>query len=364
MTTTDDQLNNQEKELLESISTSKIVLPILIGLAVVAYLIYRQFDFKAFQEIDWGLHTVFWISMSILCYVVRHFFYAWRMRIMSDKEFGWLKCMELIVMWEFASAVSPTSIGGSAVSLFLLAQEKIKAARAVSIVVYSMVLDTIYFVVSLPLLFFVFGPMVLKPGAVDFSDLGGLGSLFLGFVLFMVIYGAIFFYGLFIEPIHLQRFLYWIASRKLLRRFKGGLEKIADDIVETSLDMSTKNMSFHFQAMLSTTGAWVFRFIALNCIILALITTIPTDFWNQVLIFGRGEMMHSMTQFSPTPGGSGVIEGFFGNFFSDFIPVGLAVFVALIWRLITYYPYLILGAFVIPNWIKNLVNRRRSKNKM
>ena len=42
---------------------------------------------------------------------------------MTDNEFSWPKSMELIVLWEFASAVSPTSIGGSGVALFLLAQE-------------------------------------------------------------------------------------------------------------------------------------------------------------------------------------------------------------------------------------------------
>lgn len=63
---------------------------------------------------------------------------------MTSKVFSWIKSMELIVIWEFASSVSPTHIGGSAVALFLLAQEKISGAKTVSVVLYSMVIDTIF----------------------------------------------------------------------------------------------------------------------------------------------------------------------------------------------------------------------------
>ena len=71
--------------------------------------------------------------------------------------------------------------------------------------------------------------------------------------------------------------------------------------------------------------------------------------------------MYAVTAFSPTPGGSGIAEIVFGGFYSDFISKGLSTLAAIFWRLITYYPYLIIGVIIIPNWIRKVINRRRHK---
>ena len=69
--------------------------------------------------------------------------------------------------------------------------------------------------------------------------------------------------------------------------------------------------------------------------------------------------MHVTTAFSPTPGGAGVAEYLFGGYFIDYVSEGIASLVALIWRIITYYTYLIGGAIIIPIWIREVMNRRR-----
>lgn len=67
-----------------------------------------------------------------------------------------------------------------------------------------------------------------------------------------------------------------------------------------------------------------------------------------------------MQLIAPTPGGSGFAEYIFTRYLGDFIPVSdtavaasIAIALALIWRLISYYPYLILGVFVVPKWLKD-----------
>jgi uncharacterized membrane protein YbhN (UPF0104 family) len=58
---------------------------------------------------------------------------------------------------------------------------------------------------------------------------------------------------------------------------------------------------------------------------------------------------------SPTPGGSGVAEFIFSDFLGDLIPnIVWAVPLALLWRLLTYYPYLFIGAFLIPRGVKRV----------
>jgi len=73
--------------------------------------------------------------------------------------------------------------------------------------------------------------------------------------------------------------------------------------------------------------------------------------------------MFAVTIFSPTPGGSGVLEAVFGDFLSDFVPSGVATILAFIWRLITYYLYLFIGVIVIPNWIRKILNRRKKERQ-
>lgn len=334
----------------------------LIGLGVVGYLMYSQLDLEELDKINWNFHIFFWILMAVLMYVARHIFYSWRLRIMTDQEFSWPKSMQLIVLWEFASSVSPTSIGGAGVALFLLAQEKLSTAKTVSVVLYSMVIDTIFFVISLPLLYLILGPIMIRPGMSSLSDLDGFGFTFFGVLLFMTAYGAVFFYGLFINPKTIKRLLLFISRWRILKRFKSDLRNTAMDVVSTSEEMQTKDWKFHVRAFIATLGAWVTRFFAINCIIIAFVQDTPMDFYNQLLILARGETMHVTTAFTPTPGGAGVAEYLFGGYFIDFIVEGISSLIALIWRVITYYSYLIGGAIIIPIWIREVMIRRKNKS--
>jgi uncharacterized protein (TIRG00374 family) len=61
---------------------------------------------------------------------------------------------------------------------------------------------------------------------------------------------------------------------------------------------------------------------------------------------------------SPTPGGSGVAEWAFGELLADFsTQVVLLGSMAILWRMISYYPYLIIGSIVLPRWLKRSSNK-------
>ena len=61
---------------------------------------------------------------------------------------------------------------------------------------------------------------------------------------------------------------------------------------------------------------------------------------------------------SPTPGGSGFAEYAFHGFLGYLIPAGTGIAMAFIWRLISYYSYLIIGVFILPKWIKKHITKR------
>ena len=359
--------NRRLDKAIGAIKINRIILPIILGLGVVFYLLYAQFDADEFKKIDWNLWTFSWIGLGILFYVIRHLSYSFRLKVLSDGAFSWRKCIELIFIWEFASAVSPTNLGGSAVALVLLAQERIKAAKTVAIVLYSVVLDTSFFIITLPLLYLIMGPSVIRPGLESLNDIDGYGITFLIVFGFMFIYGFVFFYGLFVRPKAISRFLRFLASLRPLKRFRKSLLQTAQDVIITSKELKKKNYIYHLKALISTYIAWFFKFGLIICLVYGVIKGLEISLENTMFLYGRYETMFAITAFSPTPGGSGVAEFLFGGFYSDYVPASLAIVIALMWRLIAYYSYLFMGVIIVPNWIRTVLKKRKlareEKNK-
>jgi uncharacterized protein (TIRG00374 family) len=357
------EFTKEQREVLHSIRVSRVILPILIGVGVVGYLLYKQYNPEEFAKIQWTARTAFWLSMATLLLVIRHIAYAMRLRILSNREFGWRKCLELIFIWEFSSAVSPTSVGGSAVALFVLAQEKLSTAKTTTIVIYTAVLDTIFFVGTLPLLFLVFGAGIIRPGMDSLMDIGdGWGYTFLGAYFFMAVYGFLFFYGLFINPVAMKRLLVGMTRITLLRRYRHNAIELGNDFIVASREMKRQDWSYHIGGFLATATAWSCRFFLLNCVIIGLTGTVSIAFYDQMALYGRLQTMFVIMAFSPTPGGAGFAEIVFYGFLNDYIPAkSIALIIATVWRLFTYYSYLLAGVIIIPNWVRNKINQRKRK---
>ncbi|MCB9081056.1 MAG: flippase-like domain-containing protein [Lewinellaceae bacterium] len=355
-----DPFPDEHQDALRSIRMSRVILPILLGVAAVAYLLWRKFDPAEFAKINWTGHTFFWIGMSVLLLIVRHLAYASRLYLLAKGSFSWLKCIELIFIWEFSSAVSPTSIGGSAVAFFVLAQEKLSTARTATIVLYTIVLDSLFFLTNLPLLFLFFGANMIRPGLTGWQDLGGWGQYFVFSYLLMFAYSSVFYYGLFINPRQLKRLLTGVTRIRFLQRFQARAAQLGEEMIVASGELKKQTWYFHLAAFTATGVAWSCRFLLLNCLIIAFVTGIATDFWNQFALYARLETMFVIILFSPTPGGAGFVEVLFGGFLTDYVSnKTLATVISTIWRLLAYYSYLFAGVIIVPNWIRKRVNERR-----
>jgi len=354
-------IENQDNKTLKSIKPSRIIIPILIGLAVVSYLIYKKFDSKTFESIQWDSFAFLWIFIAVLILVVRHLAYAYRLYILSNKSFSFLKCIELIFIWEFSSAVSPTTIGGSGVALFVLAQEKLSTARTATIVLYTVILDAAFFILTLPILVSILGFSIVRPELDDFSSLDAWGYTFILLYFFMFSYGTFFFVGVFLRPDWIKNFLLFFCKLSFLKKYKQKAIQLSDDMKTASQSLKAEHWWFHLRSFLATATAWSCRFLVISALIIGIVAH-PSlmDAFEQFKLYGRLEAMFIITSFSPTPGGAGFVEVVFPAFTSDYVEKGtVALVVALVWRLISYYSYLIAGAIIIPNWVRKVVNRRK-----
>ena len=323
---------------------------------------WRQFDPEEFSEISWTNHTLFWILAAVGIIIIRHLAYAARLRILSEKAFSWRKCIELIFIWEFSSAVSPTSVGGSAVAFFVLAQEKLSTAKTATIVLYTIVLDGIFFIGTLPLLFLIFGTQMIRPGIESINDLGPWGYYFLFAYGVMATYTSFFYYGLFVSPKQIKRLLVGFTRIGFLKRYREKAIALGEDMIIASSELKKQQLHFHLKAFGATVLAWSCRFLLISCLIIAFIPSIPLAFWPQAELYARLQTMFVIIAFSPTPGGAGFVEVLFGGFLSDYVSSPTyATLISTIWRLLTYYSYLLAGAIIIPNWIRAILNERRKR---
>ncbi|MEZ4906537.1 MAG: lysylphosphatidylglycerol synthase transmembrane domain-containing protein [Saprospiraceae bacterium] len=355
-------MSEGNSDILKDIHISKIIWPVLIGVIIVFYMIIKQLDIDQIRKIDWNTHVYFWIGIAILIYVIRHLALSLRLRLMSNNTFSFKKSIELIFIWEFSSAVSPTSFGGTAVALFFLAQEKLKTSSTIALVLYSVVLDAMFFLISIPLLFFTVGPIILRPDLHEFSLADRNVVLIIIVYTITFLYTTFFFIGLFVHPENVRKFLNWLSGLKILKKFSEKLRQTGNNFILASRQMSEQGFWFHFRAIFYTIIAWGIRFSLINVLIIAFSNMDYMDLFNQLVIYGRSQNLYVLSALLPSPGSSGFSELLFNGFFKDYVPLGISVLVIILWRLISFYSYLLAGVIVVPNWINKILKNRHKEN--
>lgn len=340
---------SSKKSVASRISPWKIVYPIIIGLGVVGYMIYKNFDVKAFDVISFTWHSVFWLFMAVLFMVFRDLGYIIRIRILSNYEFSWRQAFRIIMLWEFTSAITPSAVGGTGLAIIYVNKEGMGIGKSSAIVMATSVLDELYFIIMFPLLL-----LFLKMDTLFFVE--GESTFAGSFFYFAVIgygikfaYTALLSYGLFKNPQALKKIIVGVFKLKILKRWQKGAAKAGDEIVENSKELKNQPFSFWIKAFAATFFSWTSRYWVANALFLAFFVV---D--DHVLLFARQLVIWIMMLVIPTPGGSGFTELAFETYLADFLPAiaGLSIAMAMLWRIVTYYPYLFMGVFIGPSWVR------------
>lgn len=345
-----------EKKVRSRLGLSRIILPVAIGIAVVLWLMIKEIDATSLSVLRFTWSSVFWIWVAFLFVLSRTFFYVWRIRSLCDGEITWLASLRIIILWEFTSAISPSTVGGTALAVVFLNKEGMSVGRSTSVVLLTSFLDELYFVILFPLLLPFTGIKALFIGSSGQTGsllLNNLTTIALIGYLIILAWVVIVGYGLFINPRSIRRLLIFIFGIPLLRRWKNAAEKAGNDIVASSLELKLKPKSYWYEAVFTTFMSWTLRYLIVNAIILSFF-----EFREHLLLFTRQLVLWIMMIISPTPGGSGFAELILGNYISDLLPAGhesarsISLTMAVMWRAISYYPFLIAGAIVAPGWIE------------
>ncbi|MCQ2203076.1 MAG: flippase-like domain-containing protein [Bacteroidales bacterium] len=353
------QKTNQQaadSSVLDGIKSWKIVVPIVIGLGATAYLFSREYEPGMFSAVHIGLWSVVWFVLSFGMMAVRDLGYMVRIRVLSDYDMNWKQAFRVIMLWEFASAVTPSAVGGTSVAIFFVNREGINIGRSTGIVMVTSFLDELFFALVFPI------AVLLIGSANVFGADSAVASNFIylawtGYSV-KVAYILLLSYGFFINPRGLKRLLLLVFKLPLLRRWRAKMDKVGDDMVSTSAYFRQWPFRKWVKAFAATCASWIARYWVVNTLIVAFLGIRYMGLEQHFIVFGKQLAMWIMMLVSPTPGGSGFAEWVFKEFLSGFLPIGMGVAMALCWRLVSYYPYLIMGAIILPKWVRNILHKK------
>ncbi len=345
-------MTDKQSRVLKIFKFKRVIIPVILGLGVVSFLIFRDFDAEPFRNIRWTQYSALWLFIALLMVVTRDVAYMYRIRLLTDKELSWRRSFDVIMLWEFASSVTPSIVGGSAAALYIVTKEGIRPGRATAIVMITALLDELFYITMVPVVVIIVGTSQLFASETSYLFVNtrfGMQGIFIIGYLFILTLTLIITYGVFVKPRGFKWILLRVFKLPFLRKWRYQAGQAGDDIIITSAELRGKPTIFWVRAYIATWFSWTARFWVVNFIILS-ITPVGQHF----LIYARQLIMWVIMLISPTPGSSGVAEFLFSDFLGDFIPLGLTAAVALLWRLMSYYPYIIIGAIVLPTWLKRV----------
>ncbi|MEQ8910391.1 MAG: lysylphosphatidylglycerol synthase transmembrane domain-containing protein [Vicingaceae bacterium] len=346
---------SENPKALKLFSPTRIAITIAIGLAVATYLVARNFEMKNFEAIDWTWQSTVWVFVAILMMATRDLAYMYRIRVLTDNQISWRHSFDTIMLWEFASAISPSIVGGSGVAIYIVNKEGVKIGRSTAVVMTSALLDELFYIITVPIIILMVGytsifDIELPTEALD-GAIGkyGIQGVFVAGYFFILLLTSMITFAVFWRPRGFKWILLQVFRLPFLRKWRHDASDTGDDIMVTSKELKGKPLSFWLKAFGATLLSWTARYWVVNFLILAFVSV---SFQDHLMIYARQLVMWVIMLISPTPGSTGVAEIAFSGFLKAFIPIGLAGTLAALWRLVSYYPYLFIGAVILPRWIR------------
>ncbi len=278
------------------------------------------------------------IVIAFSIHVVSWFFWALRIKILA-KSLGvnvpLLQCFKIVLVNLFVACVTPSGMGGEPTRIIML-REYMGSGKATAITIGERIIDFIFFGTALPILLILLG-MSINMEDIKYYLLGVAAILILGGILFVYLI-------LRREKIKgnlkkLERIVGFFVKAEKKREIMRKLEMEYDAFFKGTFLIFRKKGLWGL-AFITTSLMWIVDFLIPSIILIGL------GFDPHWLFILTSMVIIILVTIIPiTPGGSGLAE-FSGYFlFSQIVPKDIAGMLVILWRIITFYPNLILGLF-------------------
>ncbi len=348
----------------------KALVPIAIGVGIAAWMLSSTWNSPVdasgttqgdlLRTFRWTPRATLGVVLACCCVILRDFSYIYRLRVLSEGSLSWRACFEGTVLWELASAITPSAAGGSTVAVLIFNRQGMAMGRSLSMVFVASMLDELFYLVAVPLALLA---VYLLGGKVfpEVGELAAWGNASIP-VFFWTAYGIIagfttlVWWGIVRNPHKAAALMVRLVSWGPARRWKPRMERWGGELVLAGEAMRGATAGFWWKAFGATALSWTGRFLTLNAVLLVFFATVP-----HAAVLGRQLIMWLTLLFSPTPGSSGFAELALPAFLGDLTGPAYLAAVAVVWRLFTYAPYLVVGFLVLPGWLVRTGKKRRRK---
>lgn len=332
-------------------------MPLAFGVAAILWLFSREYVPGTWSAIKFTPHAIVGILLAWCCMAGRDFGLMWRFRILSDEDLSWIQSLRVTMLCEFTSAVTPSTVGGSALGMVFMHREGLQLGRATTLMLVTLFLDELFFVISCPL------AILIVPYHELFNVAGnsfvmGLRAVFWSVYGLITLWTLILFVGIFVRPQSIRKILITVFRIPVLSRWRREVTELGDSMVAAGHALKRKRIGWWCKAFIATSFSWLSRYLVVNALFFGFVPAV-----DQLMVLARQMVVWLVLIVSPTPGGSGVSEWLFTDYYGGMIrnalsdttsvTVGAAIIIlALSWRIVSYYVYLFIGLFLMPSFFK------------
>ena len=292
--------------------------------------------------------TIGALFIAIITLAFKDFFNIRRFQLMSHGEISLKSAFYIIVLWEFTIAVAPPVLGATTILIFILFKEGVSFGKAVAYALLAASMDNLFFLTATPLAVALSDGAVI-PNVLLFPEQPDTKVSYLFWLSYTMLVGYTSFMlaAIVVMPEFINRISMQLFKIPFLKRFEKAAAEQSYQLLLASEILRGQKWHFWIKLLALTCLVWIFKYAVLTIIGNGFVLMGLND---HLLGIGKHLIMWVALLVSPAPGNAGTAEFVFPAFYQDLL--GDYTFAAsLVWRFITYYPYLIIGAFLLPVWL-------------
>lgn len=320
-----------------------------IFIFVIVAIIVLYFSLKDnYQEIINGLlnASLIWIIVAILLVIGYWFFkslifYSFTRKF--DKNYSFAKAFKLQLVTNFFNAVTPFSSGGQPFQVYTLKKQGITLSSSTNIIIQN------FIVYQIALVILGIASIIANQIFHLFQDVGIIKNLVtLGFIINTLVIIGLFIvaFAKKLNKLIIQWIINLLNKMKIIKQKDKTIDNWNNYInnFHAGAKILVENKLFFLQNIL-------FAMVALICLYLVpvvlLYSTGDYTSFNGLMSIVACAYVMLIGSFVPIPGGTGGLEYGFIAFFGNFLTGSNLRVIMILWRFITYYFGMIIGAIAI-----------------
>jgi uncharacterized protein (TIRG00374 family) len=270
------------------------------------------------------------LILGFILHVSSWFFYSIRLKLltsMAGHKISFRLSLKTTLASNFVASITPSSAGGEPVRIKMLADDGMSYGSATAVAVGERLMDSVFFVAALALFLMASG---------FFTGFGlEIGAIFLVIlVLFLT-----FLWQLVVRPERIARLLEWIKKKTGNRPIVLSIEREVWLFRDAGIQLAGEILHRMPVMAAVTTLIWMCDFLVPSALLVGMGTK------PNFLLSITAQIILAIIGLLPlTPGGSGVAELSMSYLYSMFVSPVLLVPLVVLWRLITYFFNIVVGA--------------------